>query len=77
MKSNNDTEDILDKVISGIRNEQIDPLVINGAADRVWARISAASSGALSNESNGASLSHTPFPDAITDLLVQRVTRLF
>ena len=41
MKSN--SEEILDKVTAEIRNEKIDPAVVSAAADRVWARVSAAS----------------------------------
>jgi FecR-like protein len=40
MNSKN-TETILNKVTAEIRNEQIDPSVVNGAAERVWARLSA------------------------------------
>lgn len=42
MKSNN--EEMLDKVIADIRNESVDPQTVSAAADRVWARVSAASS---------------------------------
>ncbi|HJU92367.1 MAG TPA: FecR domain-containing protein [Pyrinomonadaceae bacterium] len=41
MKSNRD-EQILDKVTADIRNEKIDPAAVSAAADRVWARVSAA-----------------------------------
>ncbi len=40
MKSNK--EEILDKVTAEIRNEKVDPGVVSAAADRVWARVSAA-----------------------------------
>ena len=40
MKSN--SEEILDKVTAEIRNEKVDPAVVSAAADRVWARVSAA-----------------------------------
>ena len=40
MKSNSD--DILDKVTAEIRNEKVDPAAVSAAADRVWARVSAA-----------------------------------
>lgn len=40
MKSN--SEEMLDKVTAEIRNEKVDPAVVSAAADRVWARVSAA-----------------------------------
>lgn len=40
MKSNN--EEMLDKVIADIRNEDVDSATVAAAADRVWARVSAA-----------------------------------
>ena len=42
MKSNSENE-LLDKVINNIRTEEIDSASVSAAADRVWARISAAS----------------------------------
>ena len=39
MKSNNDFDAILDKTTAEMRNEQIDPSVVNEAAGRVWARL--------------------------------------
>ena len=39
MNSNNDFDAILDKATGEIRNEQIDPAVVNEAAERVWARL--------------------------------------
>lgn len=42
MKSNNHEESILDKITAEIRNERIDADVESAAADRVWARVSAA-----------------------------------
>ncbi|HEV2827734.1 MAG TPA: FecR domain-containing protein [Pyrinomonadaceae bacterium] len=44
MKSNNDFDAILDKATAGIRNEQIDSAVVDGAAERVWARLAAETS---------------------------------
>src|SRR5215203_1498734 len=41
MKSNNE-EQILDKVTAEIRNEKVDESAVSAAADRVWARVSAA-----------------------------------
>src|SRR5215467_3345288 len=41
MKSNKEDQ-ILDKVTAEIRNEKIDPGTVSAAADRVWARVSAA-----------------------------------
>jgi hypothetical protein len=41
MKSNNDFENILDKTTAAIREEAVDPSIVNAAADRVWARVSA------------------------------------
>lgn len=41
MKSNKE-EQILDKVTAEIRNEKVDPATVSAAADRVWARVSAA-----------------------------------
>jgi FecR protein/Protein of unknown function (DUF3352) len=40
MKRN--SEEILDKVTAEIRNEKVEPAVVSAAADRVWARVSAA-----------------------------------
>jgi hypothetical protein len=40
MKSN--SEEILNKVTAEIRNEKVDPAAVSAAADRVWARVSAA-----------------------------------
>jgi hypothetical protein len=40
MKRN--SEEILDKVTAEIRNEKVDPAAMSAAADRVWARVSAA-----------------------------------
>ena len=41
MKRNKE-EQILDKVTAEIRNEKVDPATVSAAADRVWARVSAA-----------------------------------
>src|SRR5215216_7973266 len=41
MKSNREDQ-ILDKVTAEIRNDKVDPTVVSAAADRVWARVSAA-----------------------------------
>jgi len=45
MKSNNNKENILDRVTAEIRNETIEPATVAAAADRVWARVSAAAAG--------------------------------
>ena len=45
MKSNNNEENILDRVTDEIRNETIEPATVAAAADRVWARVSAAAVG--------------------------------
>ena len=45
MKSNNNEENILDKVTAEIRNETIEPATVAAAADRVWARVSEAAVG--------------------------------
>jgi ferric-dicitrate binding protein FerR (iron transport regulator) len=39
MNSNNDFDAILDQATGEIRNEQVDPAVVNEAAERVWARL--------------------------------------
>ena len=39
MKSNNDFAAILDDVTAEIRNETVDPSVVDQAAERVWARL--------------------------------------
>lgn len=44
MKSNNDSDAILDNATNAIRNEQIDPAVVDNARERVWARLAAESS---------------------------------
>src|SRR5215211_6663793 len=41
MRSNNEDQ-ILDKLTAEIRNGKIDPTAVSAAADRVWARVSAA-----------------------------------
>ena len=38
----NKEEQVLDKVTAEIRNEKVDPAAVSAAADRVWARVSAA-----------------------------------
>src|ERR1044071_3646159 len=40
--NSNKKDQILDKVTAEIRNEKVDPGVVSAAADRVWARVSAA-----------------------------------
>ncbi len=47
MKSNNDFDSILDQATKSIRNEQIDPVTVNQAAERVWARIASETSSQL------------------------------
>jgi ferric-dicitrate binding protein FerR (iron transport regulator) len=48
MKSNNDLDNILDKATTAIRNEAVEQSVVNTAADRVWARVSAEAVGQTS-----------------------------
>ena len=50
MMNNKNTESILDKVTAKIRSEQIDSPVVNAAAERVWARLSAENAGELRTE---------------------------
>ncbi|MGH9969649.1 MAG: FecR domain-containing protein [Pyrinomonadaceae bacterium] len=48
--NNKKSESILDKLTTDIRNEQIDPPVVQAAADRVWARVSAENVGVQRSE---------------------------
>ena len=50
MKSDNDFDAILDKATTEMRNEQIDPTVVNQAADRVWARLAVESAAQLNTD---------------------------
>ncbi|HEX7295169.1 MAG TPA: FecR domain-containing protein, partial [Pyrinomonadaceae bacterium] len=54
MKSNSENE-LLDKVINSIRTEEVDSASVSAAADRVWARISAANT---VNESKAPAVEH-------------------
>ncbi len=54
MKSNNDFDAILDEATKGIRNEQIDPVVVDHAAERVWARLAAETSNQVVTETAAA-----------------------
>ena len=54
MKSNNENE-LLDKVVNSIRTEEVDSASVSAAADRVWARISAANA---VNEVNPLAVEH-------------------
>ena len=54
MKSNNDFDAILDNATAEMRNEQIDPSVVDAAAERVWARMSAENAGELKTQNVGA-----------------------
>ncbi len=54
MKSKNDFDAILDKVTADIRNEQIDPSVVNAAAERVWTRVSVEGTGQLQTQTAAA-----------------------
>lgn len=46
MKRNQDTDEILDKALGEIRAEEIDSALVDGAASRVWARLSTESTAA-------------------------------
>ncbi|MDQ5847001.1 MAG: FecR domain-containing protein [Acidobacteriota bacterium] len=50
MKSDNDFDAILDKTTTEMRNEQIDPTVVNQAAERVWARLAVESAAQLNSD---------------------------
>src|SRR6188474_221414 len=54
MKSNNDFDAILDKAAADVRNEQIDPAMINAAAGRVWSRLSTENVGELRTQAVAA-----------------------
>ena len=54
MKSNNDFDAILDNVTADIRNEQIDPSVVDAAAERVWTLVSAEGAGQLHTQTAAA-----------------------
>jgi hypothetical protein len=58
----NELENILDKVAAGIRNEEVDSAVVNGATERVWARLS------LEADASGmqANLAQAPSAPAVT-----------
>jgi len=47
MKSNKELDTILDKVTAEIRNEEVDPVEVDQAAGRVWARLAAETPAAL------------------------------
>jgi hypothetical protein len=50
MKNDNDFDAIIDKTTTEMRNEQIDPAVVNQAAERVWARLAVESAAQLSSD---------------------------
>ena len=50
MKSTNDFDAILDNATAAMRNEQVDPAVVNEAAERVWARVAAEAAGRIRND---------------------------
>ncbi len=54
MKSNNNFDRVLDKATTEMRNEQIDSAVVDEAAERVWARLAAETTGQLKSENVAA-----------------------
>ena len=54
MKSNNDFDAILDNATTEMRNEQIDSAVVNEAAERVWARLAAETTGRSRTDTRAA-----------------------
>jgi hypothetical protein len=54
MKSNKDLDSILDRTITQIAEQPIDPALVNASAERVWARLSAESTGELRIEKAAA-----------------------
>jgi hypothetical protein len=54
MKSNNDLDNILDQATSEMRNEELDSVVVNQAAERVWARIAAENTSTIATGSHAS-----------------------
>lgn len=54
MKTNQELENVLDQATTEMRNEEIDSMVVNQAAERVWARIAAENTNQVETQSHAS-----------------------
>ncbi len=65
--NNHENDEILDRAISEIRDEAVDPAVVSQAAERVWARVSAEAASAAGEVTEGALRTCADFQALIPD----------